>query len=64
MWKFQLHSSSTLSLQRESKLSSPFEFGWKVVAIGYGCGFVIGVVIGHIVITTKYGWFVKIFERM
>jgi hypothetical protein len=47
---------------RSSK--SPFEFGWKVVAIGYGCGFVIGVVIGQILITRKYGWFVKIFEKM
>ncbi|XP_059452680.1 receptor-like protein Cf-9 homolog [Corylus avellana] len=44
--------------------SSPFEFGWKVVAIGYGCGFVIGVVIGKIVITRKYGLFVKIFGKM
>jgi len=33
---------------------SPLEFGWKVVAIGYGCGFVIGVVIGQIVIARKY----------
>ncbi|XP_059449505.1 receptor-like protein 54 [Corylus avellana] len=43
---------------------SPFHFGWKVVAIGYGCGFVIGVVIGQIVITRKYDWFVKIFGKM
>ncbi|XP_059449495.1 receptor-like protein 9DC3 [Corylus avellana] len=43
---------------------SSFEFGWKVVVIGYGCGFVIGVVIGQIVITRKYGWFVKIFGKM
>jgi Leucine-rich repeat (LRR) protein len=49
--------------ENQSSLS-PFEFGWKVVAIGYGCGFVIGVVIGHIVITRKYGWFLKIFGRM
>ncbi|KAF5464975.1 hypothetical protein F2P56_015010 [Juglans regia] len=38
-----------------------FEFGWKVVAIGYGCGFVFGVVSGQIVITKKYGWFMKTF---
>jgi Leucine-rich repeat (LRR) protein len=50
--------------QENQNSKSPFEFGWKVVAIGYGCGFVIGVVIGHIVITRKYGWFVKFFGRM
>jgi hypothetical protein len=43
---------------------SPFQFGWKVVVIGYGCGFVIGVIIGQIVITRKYDWFVKIFGKM
>ncbi|XP_059449480.1 receptor like protein 22-like [Corylus avellana] len=34
---------------------SPFEFGWKVVAIGYGCRFVIGIVIGQIVIDIYIG---------
>jgi Leucine-rich repeat (LRR) protein len=43
---------------------SPFEFGWKVVAIGYACGFVIGAVIRQIVIARKYDWFVKIFGKM
>jgi len=43
---------------------SPFEFGWKVVAIGYGCGFVTGVVIGQIVIARKYDWFVRTFGKM
>ncbi|KAG2693811.1 hypothetical protein I3760_08G113100 [Carya illinoinensis] len=38
-----------------------FEFGWKVVTIGYGCGFVFGVVYGQIVITKKYDWFTKTF---
>jgi hypothetical protein len=42
----------------------PFEFGWKVVAMGYGCGFVIGVVIRQIVIARKYDWFVKIFGKI
>ncbi|XP_050262671.1 receptor-like protein 7 [Quercus robur] len=43
-------------LNQESKLLS--EFGWKVVVIGYGCGFIIGVIIGQIVITRKYKWFI------
>jgi len=43
---------------------SSFEFGWKVVAIGYACGFVIGAIIGQIVIARKYDWFLKIFGKM
>ncbi|XP_059452097.1 receptor-like protein 52 [Corylus avellana] len=50
--------------EENQRLESPFEFGWKVVAIGYGFGFVIGVVIGQIVIARKYPWFVKIFGKM
>ncbi|KAG7991809.1 hypothetical protein I3843_02G096800 [Carya illinoinensis] len=38
-----------------------FEFGWKVVAMGYGCGFLFGAMFGQIVITKKYGWFMKTF---
>ncbi|KAK9993261.1 hypothetical protein SO802_022964 [Lithocarpus litseifolius] len=37
------------------------EFDWKIVVIGYGSGFIIGVVIGHIVITRKQDWFLKNF---
>ncbi|XP_050255752.1 receptor-like protein 43 isoform X6 [Quercus robur] len=43
-------------LNQDSKLLS--EFGWKVVVIGYGCGFIIGVIIGQIVIARKYKWFI------
>ncbi|GLT27009.1 hypothetical protein SLA2020_020390 [Shorea laevis] len=38
------------------------EFGWKVVLLGNGCGFVVGVVIGITVFTTKPEWFMKTFE--
>lgn len=40
---------------------SSIEFDWKIVVIGYGSGFIIGVVIGHIVITRKHDWFLKNF---
>ena len=43
-------------LNQDSKLL--FEFGWKEVVIGYGCGFIIGVIIGQIVIARKYNWFI------
>ncbi|KAK7820210.1 receptor-like protein 7, partial [Quercus suber] len=39
----------------------PFEFGWKVVAMGYGCGFIVGVFVGQIIITRKSDWFIKSF---
>ncbi|KAM3683453.1 hypothetical protein ACJW31_12G148600 [Castanea mollissima] len=40
---------------------SSIEFDWEIVVIGYGSGFIIGVVIGHIVITRKHDWFLKNF---
>ncbi|KAM3751267.1 hypothetical protein ACB098_04G095900 [Castanea mollissima] len=43
-------------INQDSKLL--FEFVWKVVVIGYGCGFIIGVIIGQIVIARKYKWFI------
>ncbi|GLT27010.1 hypothetical protein SLA2020_020400 [Shorea laevis] len=39
------------------------EFGWKLVLLGYGCGFLIGVVIGNIVFTRKHEWFLKTFRN-
>jgi Leucine-rich repeat (LRR) protein len=41
---------------------SPFEFGWKIVVIGYGFGFVVGVIIGLIVIARKHDWLMKTFR--
>jgi uncharacterized protein (DUF2062 family) len=39
-----------------------FGFGWKPVAIGYGCGFVIGIGMGYFVfLIGKPRWLVMIF---
>ncbi|GLT27002.1 hypothetical protein SLA2020_020320 [Shorea laevis] len=38
------------------------EFNWKLVLLGYGCGFLIGVVIGNIVFTRNCEWFMKTFR--
>nr|TKR90000.1 hypothetical protein D5086_0000237970 [Populus alba] len=38
-------------------------FGWKPVALGYGCGFVFGVTMGYVVLRTrKPAWFLKVVE--
>ncbi|XP_075660148.1 receptor-like protein 9DC3 [Castanea sativa] len=38
-----------------------FEFGWKIVLIGYGFGLIVGVIIGNIVATRKRDWLMKTF---
>ncbi|CAK7357321.1 unnamed protein product [Dovyalis caffra] len=40
----------------------PLELDWKFVVVGYGFGFVIGVVMGHIVTKGKHDWFMKTFR--
>ncbi|CAK7357341.1 unnamed protein product [Dovyalis caffra] len=39
----------------------PLRLDWKFVVIGYGSGFVVGVVMGHIVTKRKHDWFMKSF---
>ena len=46
-------------LEEKQHFGLPFEFGWKIVVIGYGFGFVVGVIIGQIVIRRKYDWLMK-----
>jgi hypothetical protein len=54
---------SQASIFKESQeLGSPFEFGWKIVVIGYGFGFVVGVIIGHTVVTRKHDCLMKTFR--
>ncbi|KAL7224442.1 hypothetical protein ACSBR1_025820 [Camellia fascicularis] len=39
------------------------EFNWKVVGMGYGCGMVLGLVMGYLMfLTGKLKWFVRIAE--
>ncbi|KAL4595647.1 hypothetical protein ACB092_12G106900 [Castanea dentata] len=52
-------SSSTSKKSQDS--GSPLQFGWRIVMIGYGCGLIVGVTIGHIVIERKHDWLMKTF---
>ncbi|KAF3444086.1 hypothetical protein FNV43_RR13776 [Rhamnella rubrinervis] len=45
----------------EEKGGFSLEFDWKPVVIGCGCGLVIGIVVGHIVIEKRPDWFAKTF---
>ncbi|GKV28877.1 hypothetical protein SLEP1_g37866 [Rubroshorea leprosula] len=55
-----LPPSSTSKGNEDSGLLA--EFSWKLVLLGYVCGFLIGVVIGNIVFTRKCEWFMKTFR--
>ncbi|XP_062079011.1 receptor-like protein 9DC3 [Humulus lupulus] len=45
----------------EEDSSTLFQFGWKVVAVGYGCGFLIGLFVEKFVNARKPNWLVMIF---
>ncbi|XP_059446712.1 receptor-like protein 6 [Corylus avellana] len=49
------------TFEENQKSSSSFEFTWKVVVMGYGCGFIVGLLVGQIVITKKHDWVMKTF---
>ncbi|GLT58228.1 hypothetical protein SLA2020_311390 [Shorea laevis] len=52
--------SSTSKGNEDSGLLA--EFGWKTVALGYGCGFVVGVVIGNIVFARTHEWLMRTYR--
>ncbi|XP_022953006.1 receptor-like protein 12 [Cucurbita moschata] len=52
-------SSST---SEEDDEASMFNFGWKIVLIGYSCGVVFGMVAGNYVIKRKEAWFLRIYR--
>ncbi|KAF3442378.1 hypothetical protein FNV43_RR16294 [Rhamnella rubrinervis] len=45
----------------EKKQESKFDFGWRAVGMGYGCGLVVGAVAGHVIISKWPNWFSKTF---
>ncbi|OMP04083.1 Leucine-rich repeat, typical subtype [Corchorus capsularis] len=49
------------SKEDEDGGDSLFEFGWKIVALGYGVGLVLGLILGYSFNPRKHKWFVKYF---
>ncbi|KAL7193600.1 hypothetical protein ACSBR2_025244 [Camellia fascicularis] len=57
----QLHSTPMLHKEDDPTFAS--EFNWKVVGMGYGCGMVLGLVMGYLMfLIGKPKWFVRIAE--
>ncbi|KAB1226429.1 Receptor-like protein 12 [Morella rubra] len=54
---------SPSSFENDQGSQSLLNFGWKIVVIGYGCGFIVGVIIGQIVIAKEPNWFIKTFGK-
>ncbi|XP_062167593.1 receptor-like protein 6 [Alnus glutinosa] len=47
--------------EKNQNSSFLFEFDWKVVVMGYGCGIIFGLVVGQIVFTKKHDLIMKTF---
>ncbi|XP_059449524.1 receptor-like protein 7 [Corylus avellana] len=56
----ELPSPSSIS-EGSQDYELPFEFGWKIVVIGYAFGLVLGVTIWCTVIARKHDWLMKTF---
>ncbi|KAL3738720.1 hypothetical protein ACJRO7_020149 [Eucalyptus globulus] len=52
------------SSQEEIGKESPFNLDWKIVLIGAGIGFLIGVILENLIIDEKSSWFLHWSKRM
>ncbi|XP_039025780.1 receptor-like protein 34 [Hibiscus syriacus] len=51
--------------QQNVSSGSMFDFGWKVVVLGYGCGVAFGLIVGNVVFSTgKPQWLVMLVEGL
>ncbi|KAM3730466.1 hypothetical protein ACB098_12G089900 [Castanea mollissima] len=58
----QFNTFQNNSFEGNSKLcGNPLSKKCKIVMIGYGCGLLVGVAIGHIVIARNHDWLMKTF---
>ncbi|XP_050261090.1 putative receptor like protein 25 [Quercus robur] len=58
---FEVSLPSPSTPEESQDLRSPFQFGWKIVLIGYGFGLVVGVTIGHTDSARNQDWLMKTF---
>lgn len=49
----------TFELSQESSFGEGFN--WKVVVVGYASRLVVGLVLGHVIISRRPGWFSRTF---
>ncbi|KAF2284792.1 hypothetical protein GH714_030491 [Hevea brasiliensis] len=60
---FEASPQERSNVVEDDDTGSVFEFKWMIVLIGYGSGFIFGVVVGHKIPRKKHDWFVKTFGR-
>ena len=58
---FEVSLPSPSTPEESQDLRSPFQFGWKIVLIGYGFGLVVGVTIGQVVSARNHDLLMKTF---
>ncbi|KAF7849430.1 hypothetical protein BT93_L0799 [Corymbia citriodora subsp. variegata] len=52
------------SFKVDSEEESPFNLDWKIMIVGAGVGFLVGVVLGSLIIDEKSRWFLHFSKRM
>ncbi|KAF2284782.1 hypothetical protein GH714_030332 [Hevea brasiliensis] len=60
---FEASPQERSNVVEDDDTGSVFKFKWMIVLIGYGTGFIFGVVVGHKITKKKHDWFVKTFGR-
>ncbi|KAF8391161.1 hypothetical protein HHK36_023462 [Tetracentron sinense] len=55
-----VQNPTSLFHQDQDSEATSEEFDWKIVLMGYGCGVIIGVVIGHTIFWRQNGWLRRI----
>ncbi|GMN44002.1 hypothetical protein TIFTF001_013212 [Ficus carica] len=56
-------TNETPTPDHNQEAASENGFGWKAVVVGYGCGFLVGAIGGHLLFWKKPNWFVRIYGR-
>ena len=63
-WLKKCGNSETPTSTPSLESSFGEEFNWKAIVIGYACGLIIGLLIGHVVISRRPNWFVRMVRAL